>query len=510
MGYYFGKGATAPTDEFAASPGAPGAPDNKANCIQTCNERYQKDLDNPSVDYATAQQRYNDCKTSCQDIPAIQEQAQSVYGRTMGGGSYEEDREGGGKPGPPGPGGGGGPGGEVVPRDPNVPGDTPCHKACNTELRDNLEKGMQYPAAMETWRACIAKCEDPGGIFCKGGYESNTKVDGVFPACKEGFAERTMPNGTRWCCPGGGDVPEGCVDFIEGQACEEGMEIKMYNGKRYCCPEGGGGGGGTGCEGGHILDDRYKGGGGGRALTTKELDGVIPADAGWTRNAAWGEHIIYHPDYGFRNIIEVYDFYKGGESGWSGHIDWACEKGMERKEISGESWCCPRTDTGGGGGGLGEYQWPSELTDLYNLLMGRGKEFMGMDTGYTDEAIQAMFGKNFENIRDVGSRTAETGLSALQREGLMGTGASQDLASEAAWGTEKGISDLTRDLLVMDEEKKKQDLLDYTGAAQNIFGGGMGYNSLLEQMNAGRRGESRESLAMLLQYLMSLMSSWGA
>jgi len=560
MGYYFGKGTTAPTDELSASPTVPGAPNNQAECTQKCNDRYQKDLDNPSVDYAQAQQRYNDCKMSCQDIPAIQEQAGSIYGRTAT--KLPEDGEDGGGGGAGGGGGGGGgcAGGKLLHDGEPQAGDeykcgagftvksvkvagaylanrfetwccpvegytgkepwggTDCAKKCSDELNANLEKGMDYPAALELWKKCYAACPGGKSELCVGGYESNAKVDGVYPDCKEGMVERTMPNGTRWCCPGG-DLPEDCVAFIEGQPCEDGYEMKMYNGVRYCCPEGDPTGDDA-CEGGHILDNRYTGGKGKglRPLTAEERDPYIPEDAGWMRSADWQGHQIWNAEFGFQDLKAIHNYYKGGATDASGlmgkgtrPIDFACEKGMTRKTIDGEQWCCPSGDGGGGDGvGLGEYQWPAELQELYDLLMGRGKEFMGKETGYTDEAIRAMFGRDFENIRDVGARTAETGLSALQREGLMGTGASQDLASDAAWNTEQGISNTMRDLLVADEEKKKQDLLDHTGAAQSIFGGGIGYNSMLEQMNAGRRGEGRDSMAMLLQYLMSLMSSWGA
>ena len=518
-GYYFGKGAVAPTDQFSASPTSPMEPNNQAECTQKCNDRYQKDLDNPSVDYAAAQQRYNDCKMSCQDIPAIQAQAGSAYERTsLSKRREDEDDDGGGGGGPGGGGGigtgGGCTGGKLLHEGKMNRGD---HDKCGEGFRAKVFQiagGYLHPDEFETW--CCPGGEEEERIVCYNGVCVSSKdvppevtkklhlcVDADGNPCPVG----TVCDGITGDCSKGDCTQTGCGD---------GYECNINTGK---C-EKIGGTGDDACEGGHILDNRYTGGKGTglRPLTAEERDPYIPEDAGWMRSSDWQGHQVWNAEFGFQDLLAIHNYYKGGAKDASGlmgkgtrPIDFACEKGMTRKTINGEQWCCPSGDGGTGEEtGLGEYQWPAELKELYDLLMGRGKEFMGMEPGYTDEAIQAMFGRNFENIRDVGARTAETGLQSLQREGLMGTGTSQDLASEAAWGTERGISDTMRDLFVADEEKKKQDLMDYTGAAQNIFGGGIGYNSMLEQINAGRRGEGRESMAMLLQYLMSLMSSWGA
>ena len=154
------------------------------------------------------------------------------------------------------------------------------------------------------------------------------------------------------------------------------------------------------------------------------------------------------------------------------------------------------------GGTLGEYTYPPEMQALMDLLLSRGKDLMGMPTGYSQEAQDKMFGRGFENIRgqETGQRAGmEQGLS---RQGMLGTGAGQGMLNDLSWQTEGNVANLARDLFVGNETKKKQDLLDYTNAAQGILGGGMGFEQLLEAINASRRGEGSASLQALLAWLM--------
>ncbi len=160
---------------------------------------------------------------------------------------------------------------------------------------------------------------------------------------------------------------------------------------------------------------------------------------------------------------------------------------------------------GDGGGGLGDYTYPSDLykntpgeyaypagmQELMSLLLGRGKELLGMPTGFSQEAMDKMFGLGFEKVRGTESAAREQMLQDLSRQGMSGTGTALGKTSDLAWNTENTISDLARTLFVANEEKKKQDLLDYTSAAQGIMGGGgLQYESTLEGINAGRRGET--------------------
>jgi hypothetical protein len=225
---------------------------------------------------------------------------------------------------------------------------------------------------------------------------------------------------------------------------------------------------------------------------------------------------------------------------------------------------------GGGDNVLGEYQWPSDLTDLYGKMMGKAGDYLDMNLpdynlppelqalldkllgraneyiarkpGYSQSALEAQFGKGYENIRNLGTLTRQQTEAGLQKEGMLGTGAGQAALRQIPWQTEKNISDVVRDVFLGNEEQKRKDLeaftnissglfgqgvgveqmveainaerrgeeRDYTGIANQLFGTGMTYNQLQESINAARRGEGQNALAMWMQYIMSLMSSWKA
>ena len=162
------------------------------------------------------------------------------------------------------------------------------------------------------------------------------------------------------------------------------------------------------------------------------------------------------------------------------------------------------------GQGLGEYKWPAEMTDLYNRLTGRAGEILDMPYGFTPEAINTMFGQGFEKVRGLEGPARETLLGDLSREGMLGTGAGLKKLTDLSWGAEKNVSDVMRDVFTLNEYQKREDLGNYTNLAQSLFGTGMDYNTILEQINAARRGEGQNALALLMQYLMSLMSSWSS
>ena len=180
------------------------------------------------------------------------------------------------------------------------------------------------------------------------------------------------------------------------------------------------------------------------------------------------------------------------------------------------------------------FEWSQDVQDLMSGMGTRGKEFLGMKPGLSDVAQRAMFGQNFETLRDVGARQPEMMRDYMASEGLAGTGAAQDIYRDLAWQTESGIGNIMQDLFLADEAQKREDRYGYTQAAQsilnelaglgaqqeglttdrinlgqNIFGTGMTFQTLLEQINAGRRGEGQNALNLLLQYLMGLMGSWG-
>jgi len=238
---------------------------------------------------------------------------------------------------------------------------------------------------------------------------------------------------------------------------------------------------------------------------------------GWNRDPAVSGHWYWHKDWGFQKREDIIAFAEGSGT-LTANTSGACRKGFAPETINGESWCCPAPgDFGDGGGGDagaggvgGTFAFPDEMNELYKNLMNRAGEFMGRRPGFSDPMMRNMFGQDFDVLRRRGAGQAQELEDMVAGQGLLGTGTARDLYQKQGWETERGIGDLMRNLSISNELQKRKDRTDYTGAAQSLFGQGMGFNTIIEQLNAARRGESRDSMSMMLQYLMGLMSSWGA
>ncbi len=92
---------------------------------------------------------------------------------------------------------------------------------------------------------------------------------------------------------------------------------------------------------------------------------------------------------------------------------------------------------------------------------------------YMDELMASLFGEGFETIRGVGGRSREAVYDMLARQGLLGTGAATDVAKEMAWTTERGITDLIREMGQMRADKEQeamQMLLAFFGMESQAWG----------------------------------------
>lgn len=434
---------------------APLGADPTQDCLNTCNDRYQKDLDNPSVDYMEAQKRYTDCKASCGDVGAIPSPVTAAGPPPTAAGPPPVTTAAGFEP---------------------VPGKKTlaCIGGICKEVEISLPENIAACKGKKVGDPCSVEPFEPVGEFCKGGYKliNAPYIPGApgQPKCKEGYEPKYDDTiGWTWCCP---------TEAIDDDVVD-----------------------GEGCEGGYILSSDPIAGGAGSIWT----DETIKAEHGWYRDPNAEGHRVWHKDWGFQMIEDVYA-YLGGTSTLTKSTSGACKKGFKQESINGEAWCCPSGDGDGGVGGLGEYGIPGWLQELLDMLMGRGKELLDPSQyGYSQEAMDAMFGRGFEKVRGQAGATRETIQDVLSRSGFLGTGAETSKMAESAWETERGISDLQRDLMIKGEEQRKKDLLSHTGLAQDIFSGaGIGSEAFREMMNIGRRGERQSWFQMLLDYFQNL------
>lgn len=78
------------------------------------------------------------------------------------------------------------------------------------------------------------------------------------------------------------------------------------------------------------------------------------------------------------------------------------------------------------------------------------------EEGGFDALMDMMFGKGFETVRGIGERGRESVYDMMAREGLLGTGAAKGTAQDIAWQTERGITDLIRNMAQMRSQEEKE------------------------------------------------------
>jgi len=224
---------------------------------------------------------------------------------------------------------------------------------------------------------------------------------------------------------------------------------------------------------------------------------------------------------------------------WADGIVCKCSKLKQGGDGGGEfDWSGDLTDfwkmlMGKGKGLLTDYEYPEDLKTLLTGLTARGQEFLGRKPGFSDTMLTNILGSNLDKIRGAGNASRQDLLSTLQSEGMLGTGAGMGLINKGSWNTEGNVSNTLRDLALANEAQKRSDIESYTGLASGLagqrigaeqglqsinlqrgglanqmFGSGMTFEQLKEAINAARRGEGNQSMAMLMQYLLSLMSGW--
>ncbi|MCK7508937.1 MAG: hypothetical protein MZV70_36180 [Desulfobacterales bacterium] len=158
---------------------------------------------------------------------------------------------------------------------------------------------------------------------------------------------------------------------------------------------------------------------------------------------------------------------------------------------------------------MGDWTWPAEMNDLYSMLMGKAGELFNKEGGFGQEEIDAMFGKDFANIRSQEHGARDMLLQNLASQGMLGTGTETGAIADLAGQTEKNVGDVRTNIFLANEAQKRQDLQTFTQLASQLFGQSMDYNTTEEALNASRRNEANNMLSMLLQYYMASQGSQG-
>jgi hypothetical protein len=141
-------------------------------------------------------------------------------------------------------------------------------------------------------------------------------------------------------------------------------------------------------------------------------------------------------------------------------------------------------------------------------LSNRAGEYLNKKPGFGSSLLSQMFGQNYDAVRGAGKLSADQLMASLQGQGMLGTGSGNQALMNNAWNTERNVGDTTRQVQIANEEQKRKDLMDYTKMASDLTGQGVSFEQVREAINAARRGEGTTSMALMLQYLTTLMNSW--
>jgi len=431
----------------------------------------------------------------------------------------------------------------------NTASQNQCRQKCLEAFKEDI-KTMKHLDAQKKKEACMAACgtgpEPPAPtVYCCKGWQHGVLVKVQSPKPCEG----------QWvsCDDPDPPKPQGCEsdeDCEEGYVCKDGDCVKEYTPDKipctsdadcgkgstcvdgFCkkttatdcttdadCPEGFVCKNGScvkpgteeGCEGGHILDDRFNDGKGSgvRPLTEKERSPYIPE--GWFRSADWQGHIVWHPDYGYRDLKTTHDYYKSGSSDWTGVVNSACEKGMERKTIGGEEWCCPAEGGGGGNGDGegGEFKWSEGIEDALQKLLDRYNYLMQNPRGTSDAERQAIINFATERLKRGERGTMQSMTDRMARMGLSGSGFQESAAQGIQRGTREDVVSMQRQVAEGELDRRFTELMGGTQMAQGLMGTMMTGEQIPEILSAARRGEGTAAMQQFLAYLQMILGSYG-
>ena len=123
----------------------------------------------------------------------------------------------------------------------------------------------------------------------------------------------------------------------------------------------------------------------------------------------------------------------------------------------------------------------------------KGRELMA-SPGFSQEEIDAIFGKNLENVRTQGKNVRESTTGTLSRAGMLGTGAEVGAARKNAWSNENLVTEAMRGLLETKAAKKSADI----ALATQMFGAVSGADVQQQAMGQGQGPALSEMLMMAM------------
>lgn len=152
-----------------------------------------------------------------------------------------------------------------------------------------------------------------------------------------------------------------------------------------------------------------------------------------------------------------------------------------------------------------EFAWSPESKEGIEGLRERMGYLLEYPRGITPEEKQAIVNYASRGIKAGEGAGLESTRAALSRAGLLGTGAEFEQEEKIRRGTREQLSDLQSKIGIEDINKRFQELMGTTEAAQSLAGTLFGTEITPEQLNLARRTEGRGGLQDIMSYISMMM-----
>jgi hypothetical protein len=190
-------------------------------------------------------------------------------------------------------------------------------------------------------------------------------------------------------------------------------------------------------------------------------------------------------------------------TGWEGWKEGAvgkCECIKWCNDIGYEDDC--NTKKGGQGG---EFKWSPELQGSLKGLMDRIRMLLENPRGTTPQERQAIINYMTEGIKRAERPRLQSSQDQMARMGLLGSGLELGEFERIKRGTEEQVTNAKRQVAIDELDRRFQELTGASGLAGSLLGTSMSAEQIPEVLSAARRGEGRQDMSMMLNYLQTLM-----
>jgi len=138
-------------------------------------------------------------------------------------------------------------------------------------------------------------------------------------------------------------------------------------------------------------------------------------------------------------------------------------------------------------------------------LLARGNELLDQPRGLSDQERQAIYNRAFEQIKAQERPTIQSTIDSAARLGLVDSPYATRQVDDIRRASENMLTSTSRDIGIAETDKRYQELMGTLAMVSNLTNLGMSSEQITEALNAARRGEGRDDMSSILQYLSMIM-----